>query len=80
MNQKQLANVLIRILGLYFLVDGCVRTISGALNLLASLTNLRTFGSVYLWITPFTGMLLAAIGLVLILTSHALADILFKDE
>ena len=80
MNQKQLANVLIRILGLYFLVDGGVRTISGALNLLASLANLRTFGSVYVWITPFTGMLLAAVGLVLILASRALADILFKDE
>jgi len=79
-NQKQLANVLIRILGLYFLVDGGVRTISGALNLLASLANLRTFGSVYVWITPFTGMLLAAVGLVLILASRALADILFKDE
>lgn len=80
MKQKELANVLIKVLGLYFLVDGGVRVISGALNLLGALTTLRTFGSFYTWVTPFTGMLLAAIGLLLILLSRAIADILFKDE
>jgi len=80
MKQSQLANVLIRILGLYFCVDGGVRIISGALNLLAALASLRAFGSLYTWIAPLTGMIMAAIGLLLILSSRALADIMFKDE
>jgi len=80
MKQNQLANVLVKILGLYFLVDGGVRMISGALNLLGALTSLRTFSSFYVWVTPFTGMLLAAIGLLLILLSRAIAGLLFKDE
>ena len=80
MKQNQLGNVLIKILGLYFLVDGGVRMISGALNLMGALTSLRSIGSFYVWVTPFTGMILAVIGLLLILSSRALADILFKDE
>jgi len=80
MKQNQLANVLIKILGLYFCVDGFVRIVSGVLNLLAALTNLRSFGSLYTWISPFSGMIMAAIGLLLILLSRAIADALFKDE
>jgi hypothetical protein len=80
MKQNQLANVLIKMLGLYFCVDGFVRIVSGVLNLLAALTNLRSFGSLYTWISPFSGMIMAAIGLLLILLSRAIADALFKDE
>jgi len=80
MKQNQLANVLIKILGLYFCVDGGVRIISGMLNLLGALTSLRSFGSFYPWVAPLSGMIMAAIGLLLILLSRALADILFKDD
>ncbi|HXR04650.1 MAG TPA: hypothetical protein VN836_08075 [Verrucomicrobiae bacterium] len=80
MKQNQLANVLIKMLGLYFCVDGFVRIVSGLLNLLAALTNLRSFGSIYTWVAPFTGMIMAAIGLLFILLSRAIADALFKDE
>jgi len=80
MNQKQLANVLIKVLGLYFCVDGLVRIVSGVLNMLAVLTSRSGFGSFYTWMSPFTGMILAAIGLFLVLLSRPVADILFKDE
>jgi hypothetical protein len=80
MNQKQLANVLIKILGLYFCVDGLVRIVSGVLNLLAVLMSRSGSGSLYTWISPFTGMIMAALGLLFILLSRAVADTLFKDE
>ena len=80
MNQKQLANVLIKILGLYFCVDGFVRIVSSVISLLAVLTSRNGFGSLYAWVSPFTGLLMAAIGLLFILLSRAIADILFKDE
>jgi hypothetical protein len=80
MKQNQLANVLIKILGLYFLVDGFVRIVSGVLNLLAVMTSRSGFGSFYTWVAPFTGMILAAIGLLFVLLSRVLADTLFKDE
>jgi len=79
MKQNQLANVLIKILGLYFCVDGFVRFVTGLLSLLAYMTS-RGFGALYTWVAPFTGMILAAIGLLLILLSRAIADALFKDE
>ena len=80
MKQSQLANVLIKMLGLYFCVEGFVRIVSGVLSLLAALTSLRSFGSLYTWVAPFTGMIMAAIGLLLILLSRAIADALFKDD
>ena len=80
MKQNQLANVLIKILGLYFCVDGFVRIVSGVLNLLAVMTSRNSFGSIYSWVAPFTGMIMAAVGLIFILLSRAIADTLFKDE
>ena len=80
MNPKQLANVLIKILGLYFCVDGVVRIISGMLNLFAVLTTRNGLGSIYAWLNPFTGLILAAIGFLFIVLSRPIADLLFKDE
>lgn len=80
MQQRQLANVLIKILGLYFGVDGLVRIVSGVLNMLAVLTSRGGFGSFYTWISPFAGMIMAALGMLFILLSRPIADILFKDE
>jgi hypothetical protein len=80
MKQNQLANVLIKMLGLYFCVDGFVRVVSGVLSLLVDIMSRSGFGSFYGWVSPFSGLIMAAIGLLLILLSRAIADILFKDE
>ena len=80
MNQKQLANVLIKILGLSFCVDGAVRAASGVLNLFAMLTTRNGLSTAYLWATPLTGLLLAGIGILFIALSRPIADLLFRDE
>jgi len=79
MNQKQLANVLIKILGLYCCVDGLVRMLSGFLNLFAVLTR-GGFGSLYTWLNPFIGLVPLAIGFLFVVFSRSIADFLFKDE
>jgi hypothetical protein len=79
MNQKQLANVLIKILGLSFCVDGVVRAASGVLNLFAMLTSRNGLSAAYVWVTPLTGLLLATIGILFIALSRPIADLLFKD-
>ena len=61
-------------------MDGLVRIISGVLNMLAVLTSRSGFGSFYTWISPFTGIIMATIGLFFIVLSRVIADILFKDE
>jgi len=80
MTKKQLADVLIKILGLSFCVDGIIRVASGVVTLFASLTTRFSSGSVYIWATPFTGLLLGLIGFLLIVFSRAIADIMFRDE
>ena len=80
MTKKQLADVLIKILGLSFCVDGIIRMVSGVINLLANLATRLSMGSIYTWITPFTGLILALIGFLLIVLSRAIADVLFRDE
>ncbi len=80
MNQKQLANVLIKILGLSICVDGLVRMVSGFLNLFAVLTSRGGFGSLYTWFNPFVGLVPLVIGILFIFLSRAIAEFLFKDE
>ena len=80
MTKKQLADVLIKILGLSFCVDGIIRIVSGVINLLATLATRLSTGSVYVWATPFTGLILAVIGLLFVVLSRSIADILFRDE
>jgi len=83
MNQKQLANVLIKILGLSFCVDGIIRIVSGAISFLAALTNRGTFGyssASYYVATPLSGVAMGVIGILLIALSKPIADMLFKDE
>jgi hypothetical protein len=80
MTKKQLADVLIKILGLSFCVDGIIRIVSGIVTLFASLTTRFSTGSIYVWATPFTGLILAAIGILFIVLSRTIADMLFRDE
>jgi hypothetical protein len=53
---------------------------SGILSLLSMLTSRGSLGSSYYWVTPFSGLLLAAIGFLLIVLSKSVADLLLKDE
>jgi hypothetical protein len=80
MKPKQLANVLIKILGLSFCVDGVVRAASGILNLFAMLAIRNGLSSVYVWLNPLTGLFLAVIGFLFIVLSRPIADFLFRDE
>ena len=80
MTKKQLADVLIKILGLYFCVDGILRVVSGVITVFATLATRFGTGSIYTWVTPFTGLILVAIGFLLIVLSRAIADVLFRDE
>lgn len=80
MTKKQLADVLIKILGLSFCVDGVIRMVSGVITLFASLATRFSTGSIYVWATPFTGLILAVIGLLFVVLSRLIADIIFRDE
>ena len=80
MTKKQLADVLIKILGLSFCVDGLIRLVSGVVTLFASFTTRFSTGSIYIWATPFTGLVLGLIGFLLIVFSRAIADMMFRDE
>jgi hypothetical protein len=79
MNQKQFANVLIKVLGIYFLVDGVIRIFSGVISLFSAMIA-RGISGIYLWATPVIGIILAIIGFLLIVLSQPIADLLFKDE
>ncbi len=80
MKPKQLANVLIKILGLSM----CAHSVSPILNALATtLTAAPSYGSSYR--TGFlyyfvAGLIPAAVGIFLILKSQLVTDNLFKDE
>ncbi len=80
MTKKQLADVLIKILGLSFCVDGIIRVVSGVVTLFATLTSRFGAASAYVWVTPLSGLLLGLIGFLLIILSRAIADMMFRDE
>ena len=81
MNQKQFASVLIKVLGIYFLVDGAIRVFSGVLVLFSSILGRGMMGTgIYLWTGPAAGIVLAAVGILLTVLSQPIADLLFKDE
>lgn len=78
MNPKQLANVLIKILGLSLCVQSLMHIVTGILNIIASTG--RTGSGYFLWSNFFTGGLLAAIGICFIVGSRKVADLLLKGE
>ena len=80
MKSKQLAYVLIKILGLSIFVGGIEVIAGGLLNLF----QFRSPGS-YITITgalmmPAQGIISMAIGFILIIRSRHIADYLFKDD
>jgi len=81
MKSKQLANVLIKILGLSVLVHG----IPSILNGLFSLLQFRGAGSQmsrmdFYWLYPLSSVVTVAIGVYLIVKSRDVAEYLFKGD
>jgi len=74
MKSKQLANVLIKILGLSLCTQSVMHGVSGILNILA---NSRM---PFVWINFVSGAILAAIGISLIVKSRDVSGFLFKNE
>ena len=80
MKSKQLANVLIKILGLSVLVHAIPSILSG---LLPMFQTIGSHGGVYLnynWIYPSSSLVSVAIGIYLVVKSRAVTAFLFKDE
>jgi len=81
MKSKQLANVLIKILGLSVLVEG----IPSILNGLFSLLQIRGSGSQignmgYYWLYPLSSVVTVVLGVYLIIKSREVAEYLFKGD
>jgi len=78
MKTKQLANILIKILGLSVIVHGIPSILTGLLTVLQS-GGLGTRGS-YFWLYPLSSVVLLATGVYLVLKSRYVTAYLFKDE
>ena len=77
MKTKQLANVLIKILGL----SVCVHSIPGIITGLYNSVRIKGVGGPGdWWFYPVSSAVLAAIGIYLIIRSRNVAACLFKDE
>ena len=77
MKSKQLANVLIKILGLSVVVHGIPSVFTGLMSLL----QVSDLGSRnYYWLYPLSSVVLVVIGIALIVRSRDIAAFLFKDE
>ena len=77
MKTKQLANVLIKILGLSLLIQNINNVILGLLGVLQG----RGIGSPSpFWAYPLMVMVVPVIGICLIVKSRAVAEFLFKNE
>jgi hypothetical protein len=79
MNQKQLANVLTKILGLSLCTQSAMHIVTGILNALAAVGTTGMLRS-YAWGNLLSAAVLAAIGTGLIVQSRLVVDKMFKDE
>jgi multisubunit Na+/H+ antiporter MnhC subunit len=80
MKTKQLANILIKILGLSVVAHGIPSVISGVFNIARAS---KAYGSpnVYdFWAYPISSVILLAIGVYLIVKSRDVTALLFKEE
>jgi hypothetical protein len=80
MKPKQLANVLIKILGLSVCAHSIVPLLNGLFGVLSAAQN---YGSSYrsgFWFYLINGVIPAVIGIFLIVQSRLLTEKLFKDE
>ena len=79
MKTKQLANILIKILGLSVIVHGIPSIITGFLPMLQAIGRSSSSGGFY-WLYPFSSVILVVIGIYLVVKSRDVAAFLFKDE
>ena len=79
MKTKQLANVLIKILGLSVLVHGIPSIITGLLTLVRA-SGVGSRGDYFFWVYPLSSVVLVAIGICLIVKSREVAEYLFKGD
>jgi hypothetical protein len=77
MKSKQLANVLIKILGLSVIVHGTPTIVMGFISALPAARAGAGFGA---WIYLLSSVAVVVIGLFLIIQSRAVADFLFKGD
>jgi hypothetical protein len=77
MKSKQLANVLIKILGLSVLIQSIPGIITGLYN---AVRVREVGGPGEFWFYPMPSLVLAAIGICLIIKSRDVAGVLFKNE
>ena len=86
MNPKQLANVLVKILGLSLIAHGIPGLINGIIGWLefTSDNRLPLFSDMTrnhrYWMIVFLDLIPFAVGIFLIIRSRWMTDILFKDE
>jgi len=77
MKSKQLANILIKILGLSVVIHGIPAIITGLFNMVRA----RGGGSPGdYWFYPASSVILLALGIYLIIKSRCVAEWLFKNE
>ena len=80
MKTKQLANILVKILGLSVLVHAIPSIISGLLPFLQAIGSHGNFYSNYFWLYPLSSVISVVIGIYLIIKSREITAFLFKDE
>ena len=82
MNSRQLANVLIKVLGLWMCLQGITHFISGFLRALMPVVHgaPATRPPSYSWTSAVGGVVYLALGVFLILRSRWIADRLLKND
>jgi hypothetical protein len=80
MKTKQLANILIKILGLSVLVHGIPSILSGLLPMFQAIGSHGNYVSNSFWLYPLSSVVSAAIGIYLVVKSRDVAAFLFRDE
>jgi hypothetical protein len=83
MNQKQLANVLIKILGLWLCAQSVSHIFSAVVGFFSTIVAAMRGGfggGLYMWLNPLIAMIPLVIGLILIVLSKPISEMLFKDE
>ena len=80
MKTKQLANILIKILGLSVLVHAIPSFINALIPMLQAIAHPVIAIWNYYWLRPLADMVSVAIGIYLILKSRDVTAFLFKDE
>jgi hypothetical protein len=81
MKTKQLANVLIKLLGLSVAIHSIPNVVSMLYSAFGNAARFRPLGeSENWWIYPLSSLIVPAIGIYLIVRSRNVAECLFKDE